>query len=192
MTMNPDIRKPRAFAPDDAALRAATEPATGAPGQRESTLASRRSRHAARTSVRPTVADLSRGIRWGGILLSSLIGLLALSTTLWFTRYIEVAVDRNDWVGWLSFSLLCLVGLSVLVILLRELIGLFRLARLGRLRHEVKEALKDRDLTRERRAVSHLTDILSSRADLSWPPAFRTAPSCSEKRASGQERSARS
>ena len=168
MTINPDIRKPRAFAPDDPALRAA-EPQASAPGQRESALTARRSRQPGRTSVRPTVADLSRGIRWGGILLSSLFGLLALSTTLWFTRYVEIAVERDDWVGWVSFSLLCLVGLSVLVILLRELIGLFRLARLGRLRHEVKEALKDKDLARERRAVGHLIDILSSRADLSWP-----------------------
>jgi putative membrane protein len=169
MTMDSDIRKPRAFAPDDPALRAAAEPATGTTGPREAGPSARRVRQTARTSVRPTVADLSRGIRWGGILLSSLVGLLALSTTLWFTRYVEVAVERNDWVGWLSFSLLCLVGFSVLVILLRELFGLFRLARLGRLRTEVKEALKDKDLARESRAVSHLTDILSARADLAWP-----------------------
>jgi putative membrane protein len=168
MTMDSDIRKPRAFAPDDPALRAAAEPATTR-DPREAGPSARRMRQTVRTSVRPTVADLSRGIRWGGILLSSLVGLLALSTTLWFTRYVEVAVERNDWVGRLSFTLLCLVGLSVLVILLRELFGLFRLARLGRLRTEVKEALKDKDLARERRAVSHLTDILSARADLAWP-----------------------
>jgi putative membrane protein len=169
MTIDSDIRKPRAFAPDDPALRAADETAPGAK-QREGAPAARRARQAApRTSVRPTVADLSRGVRWGGILLSSLLGLLALSTTLWFTRYVEVAVQRNDWVGWISFSLLCLVGLSVIVIILRELVGLFRLARLGRLRHEVKEALKDRDLQRERRAVRHLTNMLSARPDLAWP-----------------------
>ncbi|MGZ5852196.1 MAG: YcjF family protein, partial [Hyphomicrobium sp.] len=108
MTMDSDIRKPRAFAPDDPALRPA-EPATGPTGPRESagSAGSRRVRQTVRTSVRPTVADLSRGIRWGGILLSSLVGLLALSTTLWFTRYVEVVVERNDWVGWVSFALLC-------------------------------------------------------------------------------------
>ncbi len=112
MTMNSDIRKPRAFAPDDPALRAGAEPATGATGPREGGLASRRTRQTARTSVRPTVADLSRGIRWGGILLSSLVGLLALSTTLWFTRYVEVAV-RAQRLGRLGFVLAALPGRAV-------------------------------------------------------------------------------
>ena len=167
MTINEDIRKPRAFAPDDPALRAAAEAA--APGAREGPLAARRSRQAVRTSVRPTVADLSRGIRWGGVLLTSAAALLVLATALWFTRYVEVALERQDWIGWLAFSLLCLLGLSVLVIVLRELFGLFRLARLGRLRAQIKEALKEGDLARERRAVRHLTGILESRADLAWP-----------------------
>jgi putative membrane protein len=166
-----DTRRPRAFALDDPALDAATEAAAaGAPTGVEAPLAARRARQALPpTSVRPTFADLSRGIRWGALLLSALAGLVALATVLWFTRYVEVALARQDWVGWLAFALLCLVGLSALVLVLREIIGLFRLARLGQLRSEVREALKDNDLARERRAVRHLKTILSGRADLAWP-----------------------
>ncbi len=167
MTMDTDMRMPRAFAPDDPALQTAPEAAGPAQAQREG--GSRRARQAPRAKARPTAADLSRGIRWGGMLLSALGGLLVLSTTLWFVRYVEVALERQDWVGWLAFGLLSLAALSVVVLILREIIGLFRLARLGRLRADVKEALKNGDLERERRAVHHLKSILSGRADLAWP-----------------------
>jgi len=169
MTSDLDTRRPRAFAPDDPALNAPAEPAASAEVARETPLKARKSRQEARTTVRPTFADLSRGIRWGALLVSSMVGLFAMATVLWFTRYVEVALQRQDWVGWLAFALLCLVGLSVLVLILREIIGLFRLARLSRLRSEVREALKECDLARERRAVRHLKTILSARADLAWP-----------------------
>ncbi len=170
MTSDLDSRRPRAFSPDDPALEAAAEAAATTPPGPETPLSARRARQtSARTSVRPTSADLSRGIRWGAVLVSSLAGLLAMATVLWFTRYVEIALARQDWLGWIAFALLCLVGLSVLVLVLREIIGLFRLARLGRLRSEVREALNENDLARERRAVRHLKTILSARADLAWP-----------------------
>jgi putative membrane protein len=170
MTPDFDTRRPRAFAPDDPALNAAAEAASAPPTGPEPPLSARRARPTTvRTSARPTFADLSRGMRWGALLVSGIAGLVAMATVLWFTRYVEIALARQDWVGWLAFGLLCLVGLSVLVIILREIIGLFRLARLGRLRSEVREALNESDLTRERRAVRHLKTILSARADLAWP-----------------------
>ncbi len=72
--MTTDTRKPRAFAPDDPALGDAVEAGAPTQGQREAPLAARRTRQsAARASVRPTIADLSRGLRWGGMLLSGLV-----------------------------------------------------------------------------------------------------------------------
>ena len=168
MTSDADIRRPRAFAADDPALRAAAD-AAGPLRAEEGPLAARRARAAARTTVRPTVADLSRGIRWGAMLLSGIAGLLVLATTLWFTRYVEVALERQDWVGWVAFSLLCIVGFSALVLILREIFGLFRLARLGKLRRYVTHALDENDLDSERQALRHLKTILGARPDLQWP-----------------------
>jgi len=169
MTSDTDIRRPRSFAPDDPALRAAAAEKVETPPVEAGPLAARRKRQGARTTVRPTVADLSRGIRWGGLLLSGAAGLLALATALWFTRYVEIALARQDWVGWIAFALLCLVGFSALILVLRELFGLFRLARLGALRKEVTQALNENDLASERRAVRHLKNVLGGRADLQWP-----------------------
>jgi len=169
MTSDADIRRPRAFAPDDPALRAAAAERPEEPPVEVAPLAARRRRQASRTTIRPTVADLSRGIRWGGVLLSGMLGLIVLATTMWFARYVDVALARQDWVGWIAFSLLCLVGFSTLVLVLREILGMFRLARLGALRKEVTQALNENDAASERRAVRHLKNVLGGRPDLQWP-----------------------
>ena len=92
-----------------------------------------------------------------------------LATTLWFTRYVEIALARQDWVGWIAFALLCVVGFSAVVLILREIYGMFRLARLGALRKEVTQALNQNDVASERRAVRQLKNVLGGRADLQWP-----------------------
>ncbi len=143
MTSDTDIRRPRAFATDDPALRAAAAEKVEQPPTDAGPMSARRKRQAARTTVRPTVADLRHGIRWGALLVSGMLGLArprhdpvvrALSST--------VALARQDWVGWIAFSLLCVVGFSAVVLILREIFGMFRLARLGALRKEVTQALE--------------------------------------------------
>jgi len=167
MTKTSSPRPPRVFAPDDPAISSAPETAPlDAPGEAE--LAAQGPGAPSQTLRRPTALDLSRGIRWGGLLISGLLGLMALATTLWFARYVEVALARDDWMGWLALCLLGLVALSALVLVLREIIGLFRLARLGHLKQEVTEALNAGDLKRERSAVRHLRSLLAQRADLHW------------------------
>ena len=167
MTQPATPRRPRAFAPDDAAVSAAPEAAPlNAPNEPE--LAAQSPSAPSQVLRRPTALDLSRGIRWGGLLIAGLLGLIVLSTTLWFTRYVEVALAREDWVGWFALGLLGLIALSALVLVLREIIGLFRLARLGHLKQDVTEALSASDLKRERAAVRQLRSILSQRADLHW------------------------
>ena len=167
MTSSSSARPPRAFAPDDPAISAAPE-ATKLDTPGDDDLPPQSPGEPPQAPRRPTALDLSRGIRWGGLLISGLLGLLALATTLWFTRYVEVALARDDWLGWIALCLLGLIALSAVVLVLREIIGLFRLARLGHLKREVDEALNDGDLRRERAAVRHLRRILSQRADLHW------------------------
>ena len=55
------------------------------------------------------------------------------------------------------------------MLVLREIFGMFRLARLGALRKEVTQALNQNDVASERRAVRQLKNVLGGRADLQWP-----------------------
>jgi putative membrane protein len=170
MMMENESRRPRAFAADDPVLRpTAPEAPQTTVADETGALAGRRRRQATRTTVRPTAGDLSRGIRWGAMLMSGLAGLIALATVAWFVNYIQIALARQDWIGWLAFGLLCLVGFSAAVLILREIYGLFRLRRLGALRQEVTHAIDTGDAAAERSALKSLKGLLAGRADLQWP-----------------------
>ena len=157
----PPPRAPRVFAPDDPALA----PLRDDPADANGRITSKRG---AKTPRSLTAGDLNRGIRWGGILLSAMAALALLAAGLWFSRFVSVALERQDWVGWTAFSLLMAMALSGGVLLLRELFGFRRLARLASLRKSVKAAIATNDVARERAAVTKLAAHYRGRADMSW------------------------
>lgn len=116
----------------------------------------------------PTAADVQHGIRWGALLLAAMAGLATISASLAFTRFVSSALERDDWIGWTATVLAGVALFSLAVILLRELIGLWRLARLGRLRKSVEAALRDKDLAGERKVVSEVKGLFAGRHDLRW------------------------
>lgn len=167
MTMSDDKpRAPRAFRVDDPVLKDAEEieiapepPVRGAP--------SRRAAPPIATTRGLAVQDVERGIRWGSLMLSAMAGLASLAAGLWFTRFVTVALERQDWVGWLAFGLMCLIVFCGLVLILRELWGFRRLARLARMRKVIRD-LKPDDAKGERAAVKLLASHYAGRSDTKW------------------------
>ena len=161
MTAPQEPRKPRAFKPGELEpeLEPAAEPRreggeTGPPG--------------VGPILRPTAADLERGFNWGAMLASAAAGLAMLATGVWFARFVSVAVAREDWIGWTAFGLLVVGGIAAAVIALREIVGLVRLGRLGRLRRDVDAALDTADKRAETRAVRRLRALYGDRQELQW------------------------
>lgn len=170
MTASPPPRKPRVFEVDDPALTMppptpAPEAATGADAERAADAATR-GPPAAQTATAP-VSRL-RGIRWAAILVSATLALAGIAASLTFARFISIALERNDAIGWISFALLAVAGLAGVVILLRELVGMFRLKRLRELRLAVDTAIAHRDAQSERRALAHLKRLFAGRPDMRW------------------------
>src|ERR1700709_29118 len=132
---SPPPRKPRVFKADDVASR---DVGPGADIERSGAAASRR---AITTQRRLTASDINRGFRFGSILLSAMGALASLAFGLWFTRFVSIALERQDWVGWIAFSLMAVIGLAITGIVLRELIGFRRLARLAKLRVLVRATI---------------------------------------------------
>lgn len=156
MSDQPPPRKPRVFAPDDPAVVAApTEPVA---------------------EPRPDAVDGAQivatkrsGFAWGALFLSAFASLAALAASVSFARFVSVALTRDDWVGWTATALL-VAGLTAGVVLLgRELIGMFRLSRLAGLRADANRALASRDLKLEAQVARRLTAMFTDRADLAWP-----------------------
>jgi len=161
-TDSPPPRKPRVFKAGDVIVESESDDRTPSAGAVSS-------RRAARVPARHlTVSDINRGFRFGGILLSAIAALASLAAGLWFARFVSVALERQDWVGWLAFALMSIIVLALAGILLRELIGFRRLARLAKLRALVKSAIAQPDPARERQAVAALLAHYRGRADLAW------------------------
>ena len=155
-------RKPRVFKTDDVIEDldfANDEIAAGG------AVTARRSEVPAR---RLTANDINRGFRFGSILFSAMAALASLAFGLWFTRFVSVALERQDWIGWVAFGLMTIIGLALLGIVLRELLGFRRLARLAKLRASVRATLAKPDVASERKAVSALLAHYRGRPDLAW------------------------
>jgi putative membrane protein len=161
--MSSEPRIPRVFAPDDPAL--VVEPAVqeqAAPGAEA--LGAEETRLA-----RPTLADIGqRGLRWGAVLGLSLAGAAFLGLAAWFARFVSVALARDDWVGSATLALLLVAAFAAAMIVLRELIGFMRLARLNRLKRDIAATLEERDRKGERRAARRLAQLYTGRPDLAW------------------------
>ncbi len=164
MTTTAAPRRPRAFKIDDPGIEIPVDDVAEDTAVAEASRASPGGAPARSL----TSGDLKRGFRWGGIFLSAMGALAWLAAGLWFARFVSVALERNDWVGWTAFALLMAMALSALALLLRELWGFRRLARLARLRKDVRAVLASGDTQRERAAVATLAAHYRGRPDAAW------------------------
>jgi putative membrane protein len=117
--------------------------------------------------VRPSWT--ARRFGWGALFFSAAAALSSLALGLWFTRFVSVALERQDWLGWTATVLLGAMALAAAVIVGREALGFWRLARLGHLKQDAARALREGDAAGERRTVRRIIGLLSSRPELQWP-----------------------
>ena len=69
-----------------------------------------------------------RGFRWGALFWTSLAGLIVLGTGLGVVRLIDDLFTRSEGLGFLGLALAALFVLASIVIAVREIAGLVRLA----------------------------------------------------------------
>ncbi|MBN9262104.1 MAG: TIGR01620 family protein [Hyphomicrobium sp.] len=116
----------------------------------------------------PTFGDIGRGVRWGTWLLSAMGALASIAFGVWFSRFVSVAVAREDWIGWISFGLAIIILVTLLMLILRELIGFVRLRRLGKIKAVAEKALRERNVAEERETIQAIKRLLAGRAELRW------------------------
>jgi putative membrane protein len=159
-------RNPQIFSPDDPHLTEEPLPAElAANGQPPAVNAAA----AEEGMARPTLADLgARSWRWGALFVSAVAGATALTATAWIMRLLAAALARDDWLGWSTLTLLLVAAFAALMLVLRELVGFARLARLNRLRGEAEAALMHADAKRERQAAFRIVRLYRGRPDAAW------------------------
>ena len=94
--------------------------------------------------------------------------LSGLAIGLWFERFISVTLARDDWLGWAAFGLVGIMGFAALMIILRELIGLFKLSRLKSFREDADKAVNDSDAHQARALTTKLINVYGGRRDMKW------------------------
>jgi putative membrane protein len=107
-----------------------------------------------------------RRFPWATVFWSALGGLVALGAGLATTALIEELYVRATWLGTFGTALAALAGLSLLVICVREVAGLLRLASIETLRARAELALAEDDRDAARAIVRDLTQKLSATPQL--------------------------
>ncbi len=165
MSDRPGARKPRAFDADDPSVVASKEAPDDIENDIDHILAEDQEDLGVDGDTVPPKRSL---LSWGSLLFTAAFSLFMLAAGLWFSRFVSVAVARDDWLGWIAKGLALVVALAAVVLILRELIGIIRLSRLTGLRLKADEALRNEDLKLERSVVSRLKAHARRTRDQKW------------------------
>lgn len=149
-------RRPGAFRLDDPAVEASADIDLQAlePEQADAHQAVERIVHPAR-----------RGIRWGALALSTGAAIVSLALGIWFDALLRDLFARADWLGVLGLALIALFLLALLVLVGREVAGLFRLKRLARLRLQGDAAATRNDRDEATAVLRALIALYGGRAE---------------------------
>lgn len=103
---------------------------------------------------------------WGSLFLGALTGLLLLAATLWIEGLIMSLTARQDWLGWTATALLLLAVFAFSMMILREVVGLARLAGMTARRMRAQAALGQGDAKAARGIGLDLRKQFASRPEL--------------------------
>lgn len=155
-------RLPQVFDPNDPRLTSVT-PAAASGGEVLPTRPERLE------GIRmPTADGLRRGMSWGLWLISSALGLIVMAALLRFWTFVWDLFLRNDWIGWTALGLAAVLVISAAVLLVREVAGLFLLAKLQRLRQQAEAALADSKHASAKSVLRDLGALYAGRPELAW------------------------
>jgi putative membrane protein len=109
--------------------------------------------------VRDPPRSSPRRVRWGALFLSALGGLVLLTASMAVARLIADLFQYNQGLGWLGLALAALAALSLMVIAIRETMGLLRLARVEKLRDRAAAMIVSDDRVEARILVHQLLHL---------------------------------
>ena len=144
--MNKTQRKPAIFSVDDPRLIVAESEAARRPPV--DVIAAVSDENLPAMIVAP-----KRKIPWGTLFWSALSGLVFLALGLAVTNLVEDLYARAPWLGAIGLVLAILAGLALLVVMLREIIGLARLATVESLRLRALAVVESDDTNNTRTAT---------------------------------------
>lgn len=154
-------REPEARAPEAPTANPAAAPDEPQPAAASAPAAPQPSRE---TKITPEIVRVGRS--WGGIFLSAISGLLVLAFFVWVQDTFLTLLGRKDWLGWAATILLAVAIFSFVMILAREIVGLYRLAAVTLTRKRAEAALAAENAPEARAAVQEIRTLFEERREL--------------------------
>ncbi len=113
----------------------------------------------------PPATAPKRRSRVGAIFLGAAGVLVSLAIGLWTDQLIRDLFTRSDWLGWLAVGTAAVAAVALFVILMREILGLARLASVEKLRSRASDAAVRNDPKLAKSVVSELTTLVAAKPE---------------------------
>ncbi|MGE0282378.1 MAG: YcjF family protein [Rhizobiaceae bacterium] len=117
------------------------------------------------TDIPPPVEEKPRRSLWLRLFLGAFGILVSLAVGLWTDSLIRTLFDRADWLGWFALAMAGLAALALVVMIIREAIGLARLASVENLRRQAEDALARNDPKLARSVVDSLSAFVADKPE---------------------------
>ncbi|MFV0474933.1 MAG: TIGR01620 family protein [Pikeienuella sp.] len=114
----------------------------------------------------PAPARIRAGFGLGALFWSAFGGLVSLALGLWAWEVVEALIQRNLWLGRIALALALIAGMALLLVALREFMGLARLGRIDGLRQDAVRARATRDRAAALKVLGALNGLYRARAEL--------------------------
>jgi putative membrane protein len=106
------------------------------------------------------------GRNWGSIFLSAVSGLIFLAFLVWVQDTFLTLLGRKDWLGWAATLLLATAVFAFVMIISREIAGLYRLSAITLVRLRADAALAAENISEARSASREIRAMLEERREL--------------------------
>ncbi|MBV8565557.1 MAG: TIGR01620 family protein [Methylobacteriaceae bacterium] len=158
----PEPREPSARSPGQRSVIVEAQPD---PYEREAANAASDASEAATEAAQASGIARRRTWTWGRLFWSALASLVSLAVGLWFASIVDSLFARSLALGWLGIALLAIVGIALLALLIREVVGVARQSRIARLHAAIAAARAADDRDAARRLVLDVARIYAARAE---------------------------
>jgi putative membrane protein len=118
-------------------------------------------------SAVPVATPARRRTSFGKIAAGAFGILLSLAIGLWTDSLIRDLFTRADWLGYAALAVLAVGILAILALVIRETIGMMRLAAVQKIKAEAEAAILETRPAKARAVVAQLTALLSANPETS-------------------------
>jgi putative membrane protein len=105
---------------------------------------------------------------WLGLMVTALFGLFTMWAGLTIVQLVQSFFALSPWLGWLAFAVAGVAGFAAIAIIIREIIGLWRLSKIEHVQERAAHAINFDDRTAAREVCNALEGLYSNRADVKW------------------------